>query len=240
MAAGYIVTVANQSAVACVVDRITASNTINGVTSSVPIASLESITFIINSALNGYIAKSRTGLPLSGGTVTGSLTAASVLLTGITLATEQASTSGTSIDFTGIPAGVKRITIMLNGVSTNGTSNLIAQIGDSGGIEPSGYLSSAAFLGNGIAIVATNSTTSFILTIAPAAATLTNGVLVINLQNASTNTFAASGTIGYSSGAAVSLCAGSKALSGTLDRVRITTANGTDAFDAGTINISYE
>jgi hypothetical protein len=57
MAAGYIVTVSNQSAVACVVDRITASNTINGVTSSVPISSLESITFIINSAVNGYIIK---------------------------------------------------------------------------------------------------------------------------------------------------------------------------------------
>jgi len=29
-------------------------------------------------------------------------------------------------------------------------------------------------------------------------------------------------------------------LSGTLDRVRITTVNGTDTFDAGTINIMYE
>ena len=60
MAAGYIVTVANQSTVACVVDRATASNTINGVTSSVSILALESITFIVNSATNGYIIKSRT------------------------------------------------------------------------------------------------------------------------------------------------------------------------------------
>lgn len=61
MAAGYIVTVANQSTVACVVDRVTASNTINGTTASVPIAPLESITFIVNSATNGYIAKSSAG-----------------------------------------------------------------------------------------------------------------------------------------------------------------------------------
>ena len=61
MAAGYIVTVANQSTVACVVDRVTASNTINGTTASVSIASLESITFIVNSTANGYITKSRAG-----------------------------------------------------------------------------------------------------------------------------------------------------------------------------------
>jgi hypothetical protein len=34
--------------------------------------------------------------------------------------------------------------------------------------------------------------------------------------------------------------AGSKTLSGALDRIRITTVNGTDTFDAGTINILYE
>jgi hypothetical protein len=190
----------------------------------------------------GTLADANLGfLPLSGGTLTGALTLSSgAVANGLTLAAEQASTSGTSIDFTGIPAGVKRITILLNGVSTNGTSNIIVQLGDSGGIETSGYLSSAAFLGNGIAIVAANSTNSFVITIGPAAATLLDGALVLDLQNASTNTFVARGTIGYSSGAAVSLCAGSKALSGTLDRVRITTAGGTDTFDAGAISISYE
>jgi len=33
---------------------------------------------------------------------------------------------------------------------------------------------------------------------------------------------------------------GSKTLSDTLTQVRITTVNGTDTFDAGTINILYE
>ena len=33
---------------------------------------------------------------------------------------------------------------------------------------------------------------------------------------------------------------GSKQIVGTLDRIRITTVNGTDQFDAGTINVSWE
>jgi hypothetical protein len=42
-------------------------------------------------------------------------------------------------DFTSIPSWVKRITVMLNEVSTNGTSEVILQIGDSGGIETVSY-----------------------------------------------------------------------------------------------------
>jgi hypothetical protein len=33
---------------------------------------------------------------------------------------------------------------------------------------------------------------------------------------------------------------GSKSLSAALDRVRLTTVNGTDTFDAGSVNIMYE
>ena len=53
--------------------------------------------------------------------------------------TAVASTSGTSIDFTGIPAWVERITVMFSGVSGSGTSNFLLQIGDAGGIENTGY-----------------------------------------------------------------------------------------------------
>jgi hypothetical protein len=54
---------------------------------------------------------------------------------GITSGTAVASTSGTSIDFTSIPLWVKRITVMFAGVSTNGTSPFLVQLGDAGGIE---------------------------------------------------------------------------------------------------------
>ena len=62
----------------------------------------------------------------------------------LTLATAVNSTSGTSIDFTGIPNWVDKITIMLSNVSTNGTSQPMFQIGDSGGIETTGYVTATA------------------------------------------------------------------------------------------------
>jgi hypothetical protein len=46
--------------------------------------------------------------------------------------------------------------------------------------------------------------------------------------------------MGFSNEARNNSIGGFVPLSGTLDRVRITTANGTDTFDAGSINILYE
>ena len=76
--------------------------------------------------------------------------------------TSVASTSGTSIDFTSIPSWVKRITVMFDGVSTNGTSNLQVQIGDSGGIENTGYTAAASGVANsGNLVTAASSTSGF-------------------------------------------------------------------------------
>ena len=160
-------------------------------------------------------------------------------VTGITLATEQASTSGTSIDFTGIPAGVKRITIMFKGVSTNGTSNPQIQIGDSGGVETTSYTSVSASVVNASASVVTASTTGFLLAATNGAASVFDGSITLSLENSGAFSWVFSGTI--TGGPNVNHSnAGSKSLSAELDRVRITTVNGTDAFDAGAINISYE
>ena len=154
----------------------------------------------------------------------------------ITSATAQASTSGTSIDFTGIPSWVKRITVMFSGVSTNGTSNPIIQLGDSGGVETSGYLASAT---TATSSVTTQTTTAgFGLTGAGVVAgTILHGLMTIN--NVSGNLWVFAFTLG-STAAVTFYGGGNKTLSATLDRVRITTANGTDTFDAGTINILYE
>jgi hypothetical protein len=150
----------------------------------------------------------------------------------LTLATSVATTSGTSIDFTGIPSWVKRITMMLNGVSTNGTSNLLVQIGDSGGIENTGYVSTACDRSD-----ETQGTAGFILTSGNAAATASSGLFVCCLAGA--NTWISSATLSRSDvGGWTS--AGTKALSDTLDRIRLTTVNGTDTFDAGSVNIIYE
>jgi hypothetical protein len=149
--------------------------------------------------------------------------------------TAQASTSGTSIDFTSIPSWVKRITVMFNGVSTNGTSNILIQLG-SGSVTTSGYTSTAASTyGAGTAI--NTSTAGLICTSETAAANVLFGNAIICLQNSS-NGFTSSSV--SSSNSRMQYASGGVTISGTLDRVRITTVNGTDTFDAGTINILYE
>jgi hypothetical protein len=158
---------------------------------------------------------------------------------GITSGTAVASTSGVSIDFTGIPSWVKRVTVMFNGVSTNGSSLKALQIGSSGGVETTGYSSGAA---NGTSLNAyAISTSSFVLSVglnSTAGETMSGAMTLTNLT---ANTWVLKGSFVmptvYGVGTFVS---GSKTLSGTLDRVRITTVNGTDTFDAGSINILYE
>jgi len=156
----------------------------------------------------------------------------------LTSMTSQASTSGTSIDFTGIPSWAKRITVMYNGVGTNGTSKVLVQIGDSGGIETSGYLGSVAFADSNE--VATNLSSGFISDNSTNAAGVRHGVIIISQVDAAAFSYACFGNIGRSDLAAVSVVGGSKALSAVLDRVRITTVGGTETFDAGTINVLYE
>ena len=150
--------------------------------------------------------------------------------------TAVASTSGTSIDFTGIPSWAKRITIMFRDVSTSGTSNMLIQLGDSGGVETTGYLSSGAFYQTGVTI--STSTAGFLINNNIAANTLAGTIQLFTLDSGTS--WVASGVFSSSGTAQLQLTGGSKSTSVTLDRVRITTVNGTDTFDAGTINIQYE
>jgi len=157
-----------------------------------------------------------------------------------TLGTEvDATNSGaddlTVIDFTGIPSWVQKITIELVGVSTNGTSDPLIQIGDSGGIEDSGYLGASSALGGSVSTI--NYTAGFGLNNSSGAAAILHGVL--NLTKEGALAWVANGTFGQSNAAAMVLTAGSKSLSAVLTQLRITTAGGSDAFDAGTINILY-
>jgi len=153
----------------------------------------------------------------------------------ITLGTAVSAT-GTSVDFTGIPSWVKRITVMLDQVSTNGTSLPIVQIGDSGGVEVSGYLGSAVNITN--AVTTSNNSTGFKLMDSGAATVVHNGSCILHIASGTTWVFMSN--IGNSDVARFCLGAGSKSLSATLDRIRLTTVNGTDTFDAGTVNILYE
>lgn len=152
--------------------------------------------------------------------------------------TAVASTSGTSIDFTSIPSWVKRITVMFNGVSTNGTSLMQVQIG-AGSVVTSGYVSYTAYAG-GSSTGGTSITSGFCVDAGgPSASVERFGTMVLTLV--SSNNWVFSLGTGIYNFATYSITGGGKlALGGTLDRVRITTVNGTDTFDAGSINILYE
>lgn len=160
----------------------------------------------------------------------------------ITSGTAVASTSGTSIDFTSIPSWVKRVTVMFNGVSTNGTSNYLVRLGTSSGFVTTGYVASTFTQNAGNQMVTTTSTAGLIANnIAGgggSAAQLWSGFITINLLTG--NTWVSSGNIINDVNGYPGTNAGSIALSGTLTQVRITTVNGTDTFDAGSINIMYE
>jgi hypothetical protein len=153
--------------------------------------------------------------------------------------TAVASTSGTSIDFTGIPSWVKRITVMFDGVSTNGTSNHRIQLGDAGGIETTGYASACSYAGT--AVGGTSSVTGFVTTADISAASQITGVVVFTLISA--NTWISLGGAIFNKGSITAFTitnSGVKTLSDTLTQLRVTTVNGTDTFDAGSINILYE
>jgi hypothetical protein len=152
--------------------------------------------------------------------------------------TAVASTSGTSIDFTGIPSWVKRITVMFDGVSTNGSSTVSVQLGTSGGIESTGYAAGGVTSVGGANNVGATSTSRFLTQGGGGASDISHGLATIALI--STNAWVFS-FIGAHSQAGNSLQGGgSKTLSDTLTQVRITTVNGTNTFDAGSINILYE
>jgi hypothetical protein len=152
------------------------------------------------------------------------------------LATAQNSTGGTAIDFTGIPEGVKKISVIFSGVSTGGTSNIIIQLG-SGSVQTSGYLGAGSnYIGtpsvsnvtNGLGIESTANRS---------ADKIRHGIATFERING--NSWVGKWTGSYSNDNEMSMGATSVTLSGALDRLRITTSGGSNTFDAGTINIQY-
>lgn len=175
-------------------------------------------------------------LPATSGTAittgdTGTVTP-TMLSQKLTQGAAQASTSGTSIDFTGIPSWAKRITVMFHAVSTSGTSSTLIQLG-SGSFTTSGYASTVS---QSNLTTSSTSTAGLIITHTASASLLFSGNVIIT--NPTGNAWCASAAMYY--GSVTTPSGGHVTLGGTLDRVRITTVNGTDTFDAGTINIMWE
>jgi hypothetical protein len=173
------------------------------------------------------ISGSGTMQQMASGGITGGAT--------LTAMTAQASTSGTSIDFTSIPSWVKRVTVMFNEVSLSATANILIRLGTSSGVVSTGYVSTSNILNNASGSSGSSSTTGF-LVFDGSAGYIFSGTCVITLV--SSNTFVSTHSFKVNTTNIV-LGAGSIALGGTLDRVRIT-SDSTDTFDAGSINVLYE
>jgi hypothetical protein len=173
-------------------------------------------------------------------TITGTKTFSNqpVLPQKLTQATAQNSTSGTSIDFTSIPSWVKRITVTLNGVSTNGTSNPRIQLGTGGTPTTTGYsgVTTAQITGTSASTLSAgfDVQSSF----AAATNTFTGTAVFVNLTG---NTWVCVAGLAVQGGTtARATIEGVIALAGVLNIVRVTTVSGSDTFDAGSINILYE
>lgn len=158
----------------------------------------------------------------------------------IVLDTLKTTSGSASYDFTGIPSWVKRITVMFSSISTNGSSDCLIQLGDSGGIEPTGYGAVAWAALNAGANAVASFTTGFPVGNSAGATLTRTGTMTLTLMDASTNTWAMSSNINYGGTVLMSAASGVKSLSATLDKLRLTTVNGTDAFDGGSVNIQYE
>ena len=201
------------------------------------LAALDSANILVGNGSNVATKVAVTGdvtISNAGVTAIGSAKVTPTMLTQpLTLATAQNTTSGTRIDFTGIPSWAKRVTVMLNGVSTGGTSAVQIQLG-AGSVTTSGY-AGVAFFASG-----SNNISSGIPIGSATSSAANTRFGSVQFNNVSGNTWAASGNIAYNDASVVVCCAGGVALSGTLDRVRLTTVNGTDTFDAGSVNIRYE
>jgi hypothetical protein len=144
------------------------------------------------------------------------------------------SATGIAVDFTGIPSSAKRITVMIDAVSTDASATLAVQLGDSGGIETSGYTGGLAWTGPNTG--SSGSASAF--PVAVDTGSTHSGHAVIT--KVSGNTWVLSSTVASESDDRVYISGGSKGLSATLDRIRITTTGGTASFDGGTVNILYE
>lgn len=216
-----------------------------GVTGTLPVAnggtSLATLTennVILGNGTSAplFVAPSTSGNVLTSNGTTWSSSAPTAA--GFTLATPIATTSGTSINFTGIPSGVKQINVSFKGVGTDGSSSKILRIGNSGGVETTGYQSGGVRVSGSNTVFNTLATGGFVVNAVSSSDRL-NGSIILTLLNSSTFTFVAQGCFGADSDGFTRFMGGSKSLSAVLDRVSLTTVGGTDTFIAGEINISY-
>lgn len=228
MGTSYIVTIKNSHTAAITVDLDTGADTLDGSAGgSVSLAAGDAITFLTNAAANGYYKKS-------------TLVAAVDDLISFgdhsLLKTETVTTSGTTHDYTSVPSWVKKITIIFDGVSTDGNEEIIVQVGDSGGFHTSSYTGSASQLSS--VVTSATETGGFALSKDSVSTGSYSGIATIcKLTSAGTIWVWASIT---QFGNSIDLGVGRVTLDTILTQIRLTSTGTPDTFDAGTFNVLYE
>jgi hypothetical protein len=155
----------------------------------------------------------------------------------LVLGTPIATTSGTAIDITGLPAGIKQIIISFDTVTPSGGGNYLIQLGDSGGIETTGYVANTTALTSAVVGTIFNTTDGIVRI--DNNGLYVSGNIVLSLIDAATFTWAAS-CVFQGGTTRLSISSGTKSLSATLDRIRLTTVGGASTFTAGKLNIQYQ
>lgn len=170
--------------------------------------------------------------------VTGTVADGTATLRPLVAGTSQATTSGTSKTFGSIPSWVKRITMMLSGVSLSGSANPRFRLGTSGGLATSGYTSFTNVIQN--STVVASSTAGFDTNGASSTSTTYSGIVTFALLDATNNIWVANGVLAMAGAVSQTVFSGAVTLSGALTQIALTSTNGTDTFDAGSVNILYE
>lgn len=207
---------------------------------------------VLDAGINGqcqWWADSATGLLKLRNTgdtdwvVVGELNAAYFNFTRSGRVTAQASTSGTAINFHDIPSWANRVTMLLNGVSTDASDTLIVQLGTGTSGSPtwvtSGYNSNANSSGSTSSVY---SSVGFLLETSGSSSFLRSGI--VNMCRIDGNNWVYSSSIKQAAVAGITsndIGAGNSGnLGAVLTQVRLLTDGSPDTFDAGTVNIFYE
>ncbi len=145
--------------------------------------------------------------------------------------------SGTSVDFTSIPAGTKKVIIMFDGISLNSSNNILVQIGDSGGIKTTGYISTGTRPIISGPTAGGSNTAGFIVQAQETADAL-HGHMMLTLMDEATNLWISSHSMTGKIGIATLGGGGSRNLSTALTQIRVISSSG-NTFDAGRLNIQF-
>lgn len=249
--AGVGVGVASPTVALDVTGSVTASAAVTAGTTVTAGTSIASGTTITAGSSLTTTTSATIGTTLSADTIQGKTSANTLTLAGISITSSQipassrlitatsvvaTNTSATSYTVTGIPSWVRRVTIIVRGVNTSSTSPILIQAGTSGGIVSTGYLSTSFF--GPSASQTSNSTAGFVID-KSAASLAISGRMIIELLDSSANSYVSTHVAKVATNAVVT-GGGDVALSSVLTQIKLTTANGTDTFSAGSLVVTYE